>query len=190
MNDTRDRNADISIRGGQKAEFVLRGDGLRMFFADAKSKTFLCKQRRSGGRFFLNFPCTFKTHDCFNFFAKFHGGFALLTQHLAFLWSKVWICISCCSMYTKSNTILDIQTEAPKPTRLDALQSFCNTVPILDMWFCNLFNVSVRQSVGYIWTKPLHPFVVNLQRWALDWTWIGLDPVYDELYWFWIGSGL
>jgi len=22
---------------------------------------------------------------------------------------------------------------------------------ILDMWFCNLFNVSVRQSVGYVW---------------------------------------
>jgi len=32
------------------------------------------------------------------------------------------------------------------------------------MWFCNLFlfNVSVSQSVGYSWTIPLRPFVVNL----------------------------
>jgi len=30
-------------------------------------------------------------------------------------------------MYAKSNTILDIQTEAPRPTRLVALQSFSNT---------------------------------------------------------------
>jgi len=31
---------------------------------------------------------------------------------------------------------------------------------ILDMWFCNLFNVSVRQSVRCSWTTPLRPFVV------------------------------
>jgi len=30
-------------------------------------------------------------------------------------------------MYAKSNTILDIQTEAPRPTRLVTLQSFSNT---------------------------------------------------------------
>jgi len=104
--------------------------------------------------FFLIFFAHLKLMIALIFLAKFHGGFALLTQHLAFLWSKVWFCISCCSMYTKSNTILDIQTEAPRPTRLVALQSFSNTVLILDMWFCNLFNVSVRQSVGYIRTKP------------------------------------
>ena len=28
------------------------------------------------------------------------------------------------------------------------------------------------------------------QRWALDWTWIGLNPDYDEFCWFWIRSGL
>jgi len=28
------------------------------------------------------------------------------------------------------------------------------------------------------------------QRWALDWTWIGLDPHYDEFCWFWVGSGV
>jgi len=28
--------------------------------------------------------------------------------------------------------------------------------------FCNLFNVSARRSVGYSWTIPLRPFVVNL----------------------------
>jgi len=70
-----------------------------------------------------------------NFLAKFHGGFALMTQHLAFLWSKVCFCISCCSVYTKSNTILDIQTEAPRPTPLVALQSFSNTVLILSGGF-------------------------------------------------------
>ena len=30
-------------------------------------------------------------------------------------------------MYAKSNTILDVQSEAPWPTRLVALQSFSNT---------------------------------------------------------------
>ena len=29
-------------------------------------------------------------------------------------------------MYAKSNTILDIRTEAPRPTRVVALQSFSN----------------------------------------------------------------
>jgi len=28
------------------------------------------------------------------------------------------------------------------------------------------------------------------QRWALDWTWVGLDPDYDEFCWFWNGSGM
>ena len=28
------------------------------------------------------------------------------------------------------------------------------------------------------------------QTWALDWTWIGLDPDYNDFCWFWIGSGL
>ena len=33
---------------------------------------------------------------------------------------------------------------------------------ILDMCFCNLFSISVRQSVDYSWTIPLRPFLVNL----------------------------
>ena len=28
------------------------------------------------------------------------------------------------------------------------------------------------------------------QRWALDLTWFGLDPDYDEFCWIWIGPGL
>ena len=28
------------------------------------------------------------------------------------------------------------------------------------------------------------------QRWALYWTWIGLDPGYSKFCWIWIGSGL
>jgi len=28
------------------------------------------------------------------------------------------------------------------------------------------------------------------QRWALDWTWIGLVPDYGKFCWNWIGSGL
>ena len=39
----------VFIRGGQKAEF-----GLRMFFADAQSKMFLCRRRRSRGRCICN----------------------------------------------------------------------------------------------------------------------------------------
>jgi len=34
------------------------------------------------------------------------------------------------------------------------------------------------------------PLTATLKRWALDWTWIGLDLDYDEFCWFWIGSGL
>ena len=54
-------------------------------------------------------------------------------------------------MYAKSNTILDIQTDAPRPTRVVALQSFSNT----DIHTGHVvlqsvhFNVSVRPSVGY-----------------------------------------
>jgi len=43
-------------------------------------------------------------------------------------------------MYAKSNTILDIQTEAPRHTRLVALQSFSNTHTGRVVW----------QSVVYI----------------------------------------
>jgi len=77
--------------------------------------------------FFLIFFAHLRLVVASIFLAKFHGGFALLTQHWAFLWSKVCFCISCCSVYAKSNTILDIQTEAPRPTRLVALQSFSDT---------------------------------------------------------------
>ena len=55
-------------RGGQKAEFGLCGGRLRLFIADAESKKFLCRRRRRS--FFLNFLCTFETHDCFNFSCK------------------------------------------------------------------------------------------------------------------------
>jgi len=50
-------------------------------------------------------------------------------------------------VYAKCNTILDVQTEAPRPTRLVTLQSFSNTHT--GHMICNLFNVSVMQSVGY-----------------------------------------
>jgi len=40
----------------------------------------------------------------------------------------VCFCISCVThWYAKSNTVLDIQTHAPRPTRLAALRSFSNT---------------------------------------------------------------
>jgi len=42
-------NNSGATKGEQKAEFGLRGGGLRMFFADAESKNFLCRRRRSGG---------------------------------------------------------------------------------------------------------------------------------------------
>jgi len=51
----------------------------------------------------------------------------------------------------KSDTILDIQTEAPRPTRVVALQSFSDThihtgnVVLQSVYF----NLSVRQSLGY-----------------------------------------
>ena len=109
-----------------------------MFFAVAESKEFLCRWRISF--FFLIFFTHLKLTIASIFLAKFHGGFALMTHHLAFLWSKVCFCISCCSMYAKSNTILDIQTEAPRHTRLVALQSFSNTHTGRVVW----------QSVVYI----------------------------------------
>jgi len=30
----------------------------------------------------------------------------------------------------------------------------------------------------------------HYERWALDWTWIGLDPDYSKFCGIWIGSGL
>jgi len=77
--------------------------------------------------FFLNFFAHLKLMVASIFLANFQVGFALLTRHWAFLWSNVCFCISCCSVYAKSNTILDIQTEALRPTGLVALQSFSNT---------------------------------------------------------------
>jgi len=59
------------------------------------------------------------------------------------------VLLSVCKVY--SNTILDIQTEAPRPTRVVTLQSFSNThvhtghVVLQSVHF----SVSVRQSVGY-----------------------------------------
>ena len=84
------------------------GGGPRMFFAVAESKEFLCRWRISF--FFLIFFTHLKLTIASIFLAKFHGGFALMTHHLAFLWSKVCFCISCCSIHAKSNAILDIQT--------------------------------------------------------------------------------
>jgi len=50
-------------------------------------------------------------------------------------------------VYAKFNTILDNQIQALRPTRLGAYDLL--VILIAYMWFCNLFNVSVRQSVGY-----------------------------------------
>jgi len=50
-------------------------------------------------------------------------------------------------VYAKYNTILDIQTQARRLTCLAANDLL--VILTLYMWFCNLFNVSVRQSVGY-----------------------------------------
>jgi len=55
--------------GGQKAEFGVRGGGLRTFFADAESENRVCWRRRSGGgdRFFLIFFAKFKLIIVFKF---------------------------------------------------------------------------------------------------------------------------
>ena len=54
--------------------------------------------------FFLLFFAHLKLMVASIFLANFHEGLAFLTKHLAFLRSKVCFCISCCSMYAKSNT--------------------------------------------------------------------------------------
>ena len=57
---------------------------------------------------------------------------------------------------------------------------------------CNLsstpFQVKLQNSnVSASW-QVLEP--TTDQRWALDWTWIGLDPDYSKFCYIWIGSGL
>jgi len=94
-----------------------------MFFTDAEFKKFLYRQRRSGGgvRLFLNFLCTFETHRCFNFSCKV--SWKILFADTAFNFSvvKSLFCILCCSVYAKSNAILDVQTAAPRSIRLVAI---------------------------------------------------------------------
>jgi len=52
----------MCTRGGQKTEFGLRGGRLGMFFADAESKNFLCRWRRSGGGdIFFQATCLYVT---------------------------------------------------------------------------------------------------------------------------------
>jgi len=73
----------VTSRGGQKAEFGLRGGGLRMSLRMRNPKSFFV----GGGRaeeevvFFLIFFAQLKLTIASIFLAKFHGGFALLTQH-------------------------------------------------------------------------------------------------------------
>ena len=91
--------------------------------------------------FFLNFLCKFEPHDCFNFSCKVS-------------WRMIRFADTALS-FSMIKSLLHL-----------ALVSVCNynllVMHILDMWFCNLFNVSVRQHVGYSRTIPLRPFVVNL----------------------------
>ena len=138
-------------------------------FAEADSACFLrMRSPKSffdgggGGHFFLTFLRTFETHGCFNFSCKFSWRTRFPDKAFSFSTVKSLFLHLVLLNVCKIKYILDIQTEAPRSTRLVPLQSFSNTELILDMWFCNLFNVSVRQSVGYIWTKPLRPFVVIL----------------------------
>jgi len=35
-----------------------------------------------------------------------------------------------------------------------------------------------------------HLMATTERRWALDWTWIRLDPDYTKFSWIWIESGL
>jgi len=48
----------------------------------------------------------------------------------------------------------------------------------------------VKWQGWYTWISAWslsHDLILINQRWALDWTWIGLDPDYDKYCWFWIG---
>ena len=52
----------VASRVEQKAEFGLRGGGLRMFYAE--SKNFLCRRRQSGGGdIFFQATCLYVTID-------------------------------------------------------------------------------------------------------------------------------
>jgi len=53
-------------------------------------------------------------------------------------------------------------------------------------------HTTYMQWIAYVASCQILLFQFNAvkQRWALGWTWIGLDPVYDEFCWFWFGSRL
>jgi len=45
--------------------------------------------------------------------------------------------------------------------------------------------------ICFVWDalQTAKPGAVN-QRWAVDWTWIGLDPNYNNFFSIWMRSGL
>jgi len=133
--------------------------GIRMFFEDTESRNFLCRQRRRRGSFFVNFLCKFETPDCFKFCLVSFAEDSLYWHSIELFNAKgLFLHLLFYTVYAKFNTILDNQIQALRPTRLGAYDLL--VILIAYMWFCNLFNVSVRQSVGYSWT--MRPFVVNL----------------------------
>jgi len=103
----------------------------------------------------INCLCNFETHDCFKFFMDVLWRICYTDTALSFSMVKgLFLHLVCCTAYVKSNTILGVQTQAPWPTGLANLRSFSNRLLMLCMWFCNVFNVSVRQIVGCSWTIP------------------------------------
>jgi len=116
-------------RGGQKEEFRSLRRGLRKFFADAESKNFLCRRKRSGGGdrsfflFFFIFLCKFETHGCFKFFLEcfVEEWLYLYSIELFYCQRLVFASLVLHSVvYAKFNTTLDTETQAPRPTSVAA----------------------------------------------------------------------
>jgi len=64
---------------------------------------------------------------------------------------------------------------------------FVNPVPIERVTICNPIQIQITSQYQAGWTPKSW---ILYQTWALHWTCIGLNPDYDEFYWFWIASGL
>ena len=96
--------------------------------------------------FFLNFLCTCETHHCFNFSYKFSwkihfADIDLFCGQKVVFASRVAQC--------RQNLILFWTFELKHLGLLMWSPYNLLLILILDMWFCNLFNVSVMRFVGY-----------------------------------------
>ena len=86
--------------GADKKRSLVSAEADSAWFSRMRSpKSFFVDGAEEEVVLFLNFLCTFETHDCFNFSCKVSWRIRFADiAFSAFLWSKVCFCISCCSI--------------------------------------------------------------------------------------------